>query len=208
MRDTWTAAGMGATGSHDFHLRDVFVPVARTFSLSPPPVYPGPLFNPRTFLVYAGGVLAACLLGIGRGAMDTFLESVAGYGTNMSPTLLRDRPAVHAAVGHAEASLSSARAYLFDAVQDMWKLACDGNSDPTQKIAQSPLAMVNASQESAKAVDLLFERAGTTAVFQSHPMERDHRDIHVATKQRVGNASNCDLAGQVLLGLKPAGAGW
>lgn len=208
VRDTWTAVGLCATGSHDFHLDDAFIPFERSYSLSQPPNQPGPLFNPRTFLAFAGGTLSACLLGIGRGAMDTFLESVAGSGTNMSPTHLQDRPAVHAAVGQAEASLSSARAYLFDAVEKVWEVASDAKSDPTQKIAQVRLAIANAFRESARAVDLLFEAAGTTAVFQSHPMERYHRDIHVAAKQWLGNASNFDLAGQALLGLKPAGAGW
>ena len=84
----------------------------------------------------------------------------------------------------------------------------NGKSDPSQEIAQAGLAMVNPCQESTKGVDLLFEAAGTTAVYQSHLMERYHRDIHVATKHWGGNASNFDLAGQVLLGLKPAGPGW
>jgi alkylation response protein AidB-like acyl-CoA dehydrogenase len=208
VRDTWSAVGLCATGSHDFHLNDAFIPVERSFSMAQPPNHPGPLFNPRTFLTFAGGTLASCFLGIGRGAMDTFLESVAGSGTNMSPTRLQDRPAVHAAVGQAEASLSSARAYLFDSVEKVWAVASDGKSDPIQKIAQVRLAVANAFRESARAVDLLFEAAGTTAVFQSHPMERYHRDIHVAAKQWIGNAANFDLAGQVLLGQKPAGAGW
>ena len=62
------------------------------------------LCDPRMLLVFGWSPLAACLMGIGRGAMDAFLESVAGSGSNMSPTLIRDRPAVHVAVGNAEAA--------------------------------------------------------------------------------------------------------
>lgn len=140
--------------------------------------------------------------------MDTFLESVASSGSNMSPTPIRDRPNVHAAVGNAEAALSSARAYLYDAIGSAWQVARDGGPNLGQVIAQARLAVANASRESTKAVDLLFEAAGTTAVYPSHPMERYHRDIHVATKHLGGNASNFDMAGQVLLGLKPPGPGW
>ncbi|MDA1127671.1 MAG: acyl-CoA dehydrogenase family protein [Chloroflexi bacterium] len=208
VRETWTAAGMCATRSHDFYLHDVFIPGERTLRLSDQPEETGPLFNPRTMLVYFWGPFATCLLGIGRGAMDTFLESVAGSGTNMSPTPIRDRPAVHAAVGNAEAALSSARAYVYDAIGNVWKAACNGELDLSQEIAQARLAVAIASRESARAIDLLFEAAGTTAVYASHPMERYHRDIHVATKHLGGSPANFEMAGQVLLGLKPAGPGW
>ena len=208
LRETWTAAGMCATGSHDFHLHGIFVPRERTLRLADQPEETGPRFNPRTLLIFFWGPFATCLLGIGRGAMDTFLESVASSGSNMSPTPIRDRPNVHAAVGNAEAALSSARAYLYDAIGSAWQVARDGGPNLGQVIAQARLAVANASRESTKAVDLLFEAAGTTAVYPSHPMERYHRDIHVATKHLGGNASNFDMAGQVLLGLKPPGPGW
>ena len=186
-----------------------------TMSLSPVSEPYGCPINPKKLgrysireLVYFWGPFATCLLGIGRGAMDTFLESVAGSGTNMSPTPIRDRPAVHAAVGNAEAALSSARAYVYDAIGNVWKAACNGELDLSQEIAQARLAVAIASRESARAIDLLFEAAGTTAVYASHPMERYHRDIHVATKHLGGSPANFEMAGQVLLGLKPAGPGW
>ena len=103
-RETWTAAGLCATGSHDFHVDDLFVPSDRCFGLSDQPAEPGTLYDPRMLLIHVLGPLAACLIGIGRGAMDAFLETVAGSGSNMSPTHIRDRPAVHTAVGSAEAA--------------------------------------------------------------------------------------------------------
>ena len=208
VHETWTPAGMCATGSHDFYLHDVFISSERTLSLADQPEETGPLFNPRTTLVYFWGPFAACLLGIGRGAMDTFLESVAGSGTNMSPTPVRDRPAVHAAVGNAEAALSSARAYLYHAIGNVWNADSEGKPDLGEEIAQARLAVAIASRESARAVDLLFEAAGTTAIYPSHPMERYYRDIHVATKHLGGSPATFDMAGQVMLGLKPAGPGW
>ena len=208
VRDTWTPVGMCATGSHDFDLQDVYVPVERSFRLFDQPDEPGPLFNPRTLLVYGWGPLGACLTGIARGAMDSFIDLVAGSGSNMSPDPLRDRPAVQSAVGQAEAAISSARAYLFDAVGNVWNASCNGETDPSRKIAQARLAIAHSCRESAKAVDLLFEAAGTTAVYRSHPIERFHRDVHVAAKHWGGNASHIDVAGQVFLGLKPAAPGW
>ena len=43
--DTWTSLGLRGSGSHDYAVRDVFVPEERTFSLlSDPPAQPGPLY--------------------------------------------------------------------------------------------------------------------------------------------------------------------
>ena len=39
-RETWTAAGLCATGSHDFHVDDLFVPSDRCFGLSDQPTEP------------------------------------------------------------------------------------------------------------------------------------------------------------------------
>lgn len=89
-------------------------------------------------MVYIWGPFAACLMGIGRGAMNAFLESVAGSGTNTSTTLIRDRPTVHTAVGNAEAALSFARAYLYDAVTKAWMAACEGAADPGPLVRRSP----------------------------------------------------------------------
>ena len=126
----------------------------------------------------------------------------------MSPTPLRDRPSVQTAVAQAEAAISSARAYLYTAVGNVWTAFCDGDADPGRKIAQARLAITHAIRESVRAVDLLYEASGTTAVYRSHPMERFYRDIHVAAKHVAGQTSNFDMAGQALLGLMPAGAGW
>ena len=45
VRETWTAAGLCATGSHDFHIDDVFVPSDRNFGVSDQPTEPGTLYN-------------------------------------------------------------------------------------------------------------------------------------------------------------------
>jgi indole-3-acetate monooxygenase len=140
--------------------------------------------------------------------MDTFVNLVAGSGSNMSSTPLRDRPAVQALVGQAEAAIGSSRAYLFDSVGKVWDAACARETDPSRSITQARLAITHAIRESARSVDLLFEAAGTTAVYRSHPIERFYRDIHVAAKHWGGYASNLEMAGQSLMGVKPGGPGW
>lgn len=65
--------GMRGTGSHDFAVRDVFVPAAHTVSLREAPVEPGPLYAFPT-LALLGASLAAVELGIARHAIDILSE--------------------------------------------------------------------------------------------------------------------------------------
>jgi alkylation response protein AidB-like acyl-CoA dehydrogenase len=212
VQENWAVSGMIGTGSHDFVVEDMFVPAEQTVSLSnqraDQPDESGPLYNLRALGALTLGPFAACLIGIAEEAMDTFVKSVSSQGSNSSATPLRERPAVHAAVGQAEAAISSSRAFLYEAVGNLWTAVCNGESDPTWKIAQARLAVTHAGRESLRAVDLLYEAAGTTSVYRSHPLDRYFRDIHVAAKHWAGQTSNIDMAEQVFLGLKPSGRGW
>src|SRR5699024_5903695 len=67
--DTWDTSGLRGTGSHDFTVKDLFVPEARSFSLLGAPVHDGPLYRQPFFGTLAAGV-AAVALGIARAAID------------------------------------------------------------------------------------------------------------------------------------------
>ncbi|MCI0878969.1 MAG: acyl-CoA dehydrogenase family protein [Chloroflexi bacterium] len=208
VHDTWFVVGMSGTGSKDFVVDDVFVPMERTFSLSEPPQEAGPLYHPRLSLVAIWAVTAANLLGMARGAMDCFVELATKAGSTMSSTRLRDRPLVQTKVAEAEAKIGAARAYVLDAVGTAWQAVCDEVPDPSSEIAQARLAIAHAMRESVEAVDLLFHAAGTNAIHRKYPLERFFRDIHVAVQHVAALPSNFESAGQVLLGLRPSDPGW
>ena len=109
-------------------------------------------------------------------------------------------------LGRAEAQLRSGRAFLFEAIGEIWDEAAAGETPTLRQRAIARLAAAKAAEASAQAVDLLFNAAGGTALFESNPLERCFRDVH-ATTQHIGTQpANFELAGRVLFGLDPANA--
>jgi alkylation response protein AidB-like acyl-CoA dehydrogenase len=206
--DTWSVVGMCATGSNDFVLEDVFVPVEHTFKGFASPQEAGPLYHPRLFLTTAWAQVAANCLGMARGALNAFVELATQSATTISATLLRDRPQVQATVGEAEATISAARTYLLATLATAWRAFCEGAPDPSTEIAQARLAITHGVRESMRAVDLLFAAGGTAAIHRRHPLERFFRDIHVAARHGAGLPANFESGGKVMLGLRPSDPCW
>lgn len=142
-------------------------------------------------------------MGIARAAIDAFV-ALAEQKTPMGSTSrLRDKPMAQADLGRAEALLRSGRAFLFEAIGEIWDEAATGRTPSLRQRAIARLAAAKAAETSAQAVDLLFNAAGGTAVFESCPLERCFRDVH-ATTQHIGTQQvNFELGGRVLLGLEP-----
>jgi alkylation response protein AidB-like acyl-CoA dehydrogenase len=65
------------------------------------------------------------------------------------------------------------------------------------------LACLTAVENSLAAVDLVYRRAGSTAVFQNSPLERCFRDVHTAAQHVQTQDGRWENAGRVLLGLPP-----
>lgn len=208
IHNTWSVVGMRGTGSNDFEVSDFFVPDEHSFSVAEPPREQGPLYHPRMFLTGAFALNAGNALGMARGAMDAFVEMANQMASTNTAAMLRDRPVVQSAVGEAESIISGSRAYLLDAVGRAWQAISDGVSDPTKEVVQARLAITRAVRDSVRAVDILFDAAGSYAVYEKHSLERSFRDIHVSVRHLSGLPSTFESGGRVMLGLSPIGPGW
>jgi alkylation response protein AidB-like acyl-CoA dehydrogenase len=206
--DTWSVMGMRGTGSQDFVVEDVLVPERRSVLSDAPPAQTAPLYDQRAWYVAIWTPSAANALGIARGAIDCLAEIAATEASTLSTALLRDRPAVQARIGEAEAIVQAARAYVFDAVGRVWDTLCAGGRPSDHAIAQARLAITHAMHESVRAVDKVFHAAGTNAIYTSLPLERAFRDVHVAVQHGAALPSYFESAGKVLLGLRPTDPGW
>ena len=202
--DTWHTVGMRGTGSHDFEVKDVFVPESRTARVAPlkelPPAYDLPLF--RMTLWFVVGVLGAAPLGTARAAIDALIELGNKKTPNYTRSPLAERPVAQMQVARAEALTASARAYLYESIRDAWDTASQGHFLAKKQKMAIQLAVCQAMSASAEAVDLVHQAAGTTAIRQGQPFERYFRDAHVMTQHAFSSASRFESVGKLMFGVE------
>lgn len=201
--DTWHVAGLRGTGSHDFAVLDLFVPEDHAIEgFAAKPTQPGTLYAAPFITVFAM-CLASVPLGIARAAIEAFTELAEAKTPLGASNRLREKASAQADLGKAEALLGSARAFMFDEAEKLWETVEAGKAPSLKQRAVARLSAAQAARASAQAVDLLYNAAGGSALYEDNLLERCFRDVHAAT-QHVGIASsNFELSGRVLLGLDP-----
>jgi len=198
--DTWRVRGMRGTGTHHFAVTDVVVPAERSvLSVAAPLIETGPLYQiPRTLLFASGD--ASVALGLARSSLTAFFELAGAKTPRAVQGLLRDQPMVQADVGHAEAALRSARAFLVDAVGEVWA-AATGPGLTLDNRAALRIATTHAIRESVKIVDTVYNAAGATSVYESHVIQRQFQDAHVISQHMQSRMAHYELVGRHWLGL-------
>ena len=198
--DTWSVAGLRGTGSNDFEVADVVVPEGRTVSLisdtarEPGPLYAFPAFGLLALAIGAVG------LGLARGAVDDLVALAGGKVPAMATKPLAEQPDTQMRLARAEAALRAARALVDDAVGQAWEQAVDRHNVDLERRAGLRLAASHAMTTAAGVVDEMYSLGGGSSVYESNPLQRRHRDIHVATQHMLVNPSTWEFAGRVLLG--------
>ena len=205
--DTWFGLGLRATDSNDVSLRDVFVPARFTCPLSPVfepnPHYRGPLYRVPAIAAIILSAVAPTALAIAQNAVDELRALCAKKVPMASMVPLRERGAVHATLGRAEAMLDAARTLVHDAMADTWRRALAGETLPLTLRGRILAAAAHAAQTSAQVVDQMFSVAGSSSVFDSHPLQRCFRDSQVIRQHGFVSAGRYETAGQISLGLEP-----
>jgi len=198
--DTWDTTGMRGTGSNDFVVDNVFVPVEESVSVLEPPRVSGPLYRfAPIYLVCHAGVP----LGIARGALDCVLELCGRKEMMPSRQLLRDDTQTQETIAWAEASVAAARNYAYGTLEDLWETLCKGDRASVKQRAHYRMMMVHCHQLAKQVISVLYDLAATSAIFRTHPLERYTRDIFTACQHRVVHLRMYRPAGRMLLGLDP-----
>jgi indole-3-acetate monooxygenase len=200
--DNWRTLGMRGTGSHDVMITDVFIPSSHTALLAPyenpGSAYEGPLYK---FTVWTAiSVLAPPALGTARAAIDDLLELAAEKTPAYLATPLRARSAVQSVIGEAEATLGAGRAYLYEALREIWDKALEGRLIDMPGKIKLQLAATHAVAAAVRVVDLAHRAVGATAIRDEHRFQRYFRDIHTIEQHAYISTARYESAGQYFLG--------
>jgi alkylation response protein AidB-like acyl-CoA dehydrogenase len=201
--DTWHTRGMRGTGTNNFAVNDVFVPEERTVFRGAPLITGGPRYRIPQTLSFAGGD-AAIALGVARSCLEAFYDHAGKNTQRFAKGLLRNEPLIQFKVGQAEAALRSGRAFLMEAVADMWNAAMADNVTMEAR-AHLRVATTHAIRLAAEVVESVYTLSGAAAIFEGRLIQRHFQDIHVITQHVQGRLTNYEVAGQHWLGLSVEG---
>ncbi len=199
--DTWHVSGLCGTGSTDYALRDVFVPESHALGFGVDGPLPRPLYAFPQFGLLGMGI-AAVALGLARAAIDELISLAGAKTPSGSARPLAERPATQSEVSRAEASLRSARAFYYEAIEAAWMRAQATGQIEAEQRRDIRLATTFATHACAESVDRMYNLAGGTSVYRRSPLQRIFRDVHVATQHMMVAPATLELTGRLLLGLE------
>jgi indole-3-acetate monooxygenase len=198
--DTWYVSGLSGSGSTDFAMHNVFVPDDHAVGLMVDGPLPRPLYQFPQF-GFLGMGIAAVALGLARAAIDELVELAGGKTPSGASRPLAKRPGAQSEVALAEASLRSARAFYYEAIDAAWQEALSGKLT-IERRRDIRLATTHATRAAADAVDRMYHLGGGTSVYRRSPLQRIFRDVHVATQHMMVGPATLELTGRLLLGLE------
>lgn len=203
IHDTWNAAGLRATGSHEFSLDNAFLPARRAvWPIGCTPGIEGPITVFPYFSFLAVGVASVCL-GIARRAIDEIEALAVAKTPQHATTRLAEQTGVQIELALAEARLSSATAFLHEALSAAWEHAVNGTPTPDAVKARLRLACSFASGEATDVTQKAFAAGGGSSVFESSALQRCLRDAHVAAQHTVVSRRVLETYSMLKLGLGP-----
>jgi alkylation response protein AidB-like acyl-CoA dehydrogenase len=201
--DIWHTIGLRGTGSNQYEVKDLFVADAYTTwrDQQSDRTNDGPLYDIPLLTLYGIG-FSGVGLGLARASLDAFMTLANGKTGRAGRGLMRDNPIVQSEVAKVAGGLHAARAFLRDALEEIWG-AVNKDGATLEQRARLRLAITGALDQSVRVVDFTYTAAATSAIFNGSPFERRFRDMHTVTAQGQAHMSNFESAGQALFGIEP-----
>lgn len=200
--DNWDVVGMEGTGSHDLKVAGAVVPEEWTFVRGGAPNVDEPLYRYPT-IAYAAQVLAVVNLGIARAALDHAIRVGSGRVGFTGAPKLADRAYYRIAVAKAEAELRSARAFFYEATDEVYEAVSGGEPATAELTSLLRLAATHVARVGFDVVRTAYNLSGTAAIHTDHPMQRYLRDASVVPQHAFLTEGMYDGAGSVLMGVQP-----
>jgi alkylation response protein AidB-like acyl-CoA dehydrogenase len=178
--DTWDGLGLRGTGSGDIEISDLFVPDEQVNpGFYGPPTYDRALFRIKEMPEVGHGAHA---LGIACAALAAFTDAV---NARPAPGSSRQQAMGHVqadqiAFARADALVRAARALLHETAGAAYQAAGLYPELPLELRVRLREANIFAVRSAKEAVGLVFDMAGSGAVYRGRPIEAAFRDISTA----------------------------
>ena len=199
IEDTWTVAGLKATGSHHTRLSERFVPDDRFFEMNGTSCLEGPLYNamgPWIPLMHC-----AFAVGVAEGAIEDLVEAVgSGRRQLFARVAMRESPIFQYELGRLDAELSAAVALMERCADSHWSLAVDGRLNDPAAMPRSLQAGVWITLACQGIASDAFNLGGGSALYDGSPLQRRMRDMHAGSQHALVQKQNYQGLGAGRLG--------
>ncbi|MBV5296403.1 MAG: flavin-dependent monooxygenase [Curvibacter lanceolatus] len=199
---TWDVIGLTGTGSHDIVVDKVVVPEEWTFVRGSASTLDAPICRYPS-LSFATQVLSVVSLGIARGAIEELKNLATGRTSVTGAPRTADRPQVQMDIARAEATLRAARAFFYDAMDEVWETLLRGDTPTQDQISMLRLSSTHATRAGAEVTRSVQMLAGMTGIYRSCPLSTQVQDSLVVTQHAFMGDITYQNAGAMLFGLKP-----
>ncbi len=209
--ETWEAAGLRGTGSHDIEIEGTFVPAHRALDLEDIKGgdHPGSDVNPGSGYrvpVYAmfPYVLNGVAMGIAQGVVERYIENTRSQTARYSGQSIANLTTIQVKIAEAAASVDAAFAISYRNCEEVMEIAAGSGVPPMEQKARYRRDAAFAVKLSTQAVDLLFGATGGGGLYDRNPISRAFRDIHAVSAHITQTWEvNAAIYGRVMLGLDP-----
>jgi alkylation response protein AidB-like acyl-CoA dehydrogenase len=198
--DDWDVLGLRATGSDSYSVEDLFVPDDHAPARERPEEWreSGPLYPILSTLLYASG-FCSVTLGVARRMLETYIELARGKHSRASSNAMASNNAVQREIGQLEAKLSAARAFLHEAVCEVYDASAAGKLDLDLRM-RLRLATTHGMNEATDVSIACYRSAGTAAMLGSQPFERRFRDAMSASQHLQAMLPLIEMVGRHIIG--------
>lgn len=198
--DDWHVLGLRGTGSDTYAVDDLFIPEDHAPARDAPEELreTGPLYPIRAILLYATG-FCGVTLGVARRMLETYVILARGRHSRASSNAMAVNNAVQREVAVLEARLSAARAFVHEAVCQVYDASAAGTLDVDTRM-RLRLATTHAMNEATEVSIACYRGAGTTAILDSAPFERRFRDAMSASQHLQALPGMLEMVGRHIIG--------
>ena len=185
--DTWNSVGLRGTCSHDFVIKEQFVPELYTANLFGPATFDMPI-QKLTFQMIAAPTHGSVALGIAEGAIDdlTALAKTKRPAFGGGKRLAEDA-VFNYRLGSLAVRVDAMRGSLERAIMDTWELANSDEAVTPLHAARTTAMAAHVQTEALEVVSEAFTLAGASACYNSFVLQRRWRDVRCLAQHAAAN---------------------